>query len=484
MTEKNANSTETEGTILSHGGGAAKVIGEVDDADGVGVLGNATGTGDTVGVKGEVDSPNGYGLYTPDDFRVDGISTSDGDWVVQVDDGVDAANVIFGHHSNSVQDDADGAVISGGGGAGSADGENEVFDNYGTISGGAHNEAGDDDGDPESAEFATVGGGEDNTATGSHATVGGGGENEAHNWSTVSGGQWNKATGDNATVGGGGFNVADHPFSTIGGGSDNLTQASVSTVGGGSGNNATANGATVGGGGGNSASGEHATVGGGESNNATNNHATVGGGGSNEASGASSTVPGGRDNHAEGQDSFAAGREAHAEHDGSFVVGDSTEAGVSSDGEDEVRFQHTSLFVGEGNLPTGTGTTLQYLSDGQVVKASSSARYKTNVEALSTEPDALLDLEPRSFEYEESGQPDVGLIAEEVADHVPELVLTDERGRPDAVKYDRLGVYLIAALRSQRERIDDLEAQNDDLAARLVALEAAVGSGESAPADD
>ena len=39
------------------------------------VLGyNQTGSGTTYGVLGRVDSPSGYGLYTPDDAKVDGIT--------------------------------------------------------------------------------------------------------------------------------------------------------------------------------------------------------------------------------------------------------------------------------------------------------------------------------------------------------------------------------------------------------------------------
>lgn len=51
-----------------------KVLGDFEDANGgIGVLGrNTAGSGSTIGVEGRVDSPSGYGLYTPDDARVDG----------------------------------------------------------------------------------------------------------------------------------------------------------------------------------------------------------------------------------------------------------------------------------------------------------------------------------------------------------------------------------------------------------------------------
>jgi len=50
-----------------------KVLGDIDDDSGIGVLGRNTATsGFTKGVEGRVSSPAGYGLYTPDDARVDG----------------------------------------------------------------------------------------------------------------------------------------------------------------------------------------------------------------------------------------------------------------------------------------------------------------------------------------------------------------------------------------------------------------------------
>lgn len=105
----------------------------------------------------------------------------------------------------------------------------------------------------------------------------------------------------------------------------------------------------------------------------------------------------------------------------------------------------------------------------------SSARYKTNIEPLEPELGAVLDLEPRSFEYTDSGTADIGLIAEEVAEVVPELVVRDSEGRPDAVKYDRVDVYLVPEVRRQRDRIDELEQENAELRERLAALEEHVG---------
>jgi len=254
---------------------------------------------------------------------------------------------------------------------------------------------------------------------------------------------------------------------------------------------------TVGGGGLNEATGYYATVSGGKENVAGSpgfEGGTVGGGILNEASGKVSTVPGGTENVAAGDYSFAAGRQARADHDGAVVVGDSTTTTVSSSTQDEVVFQagggltvqapsidlQGQLFSSDGGLhltgsdlvmspapPSGAGYDLR-LDNGTVVIDTSSARYKTAVQPLGDASEQVLDLEPRTFEYvDRSGGRELGLIAEEVDESVPELVIRDEEGRPDAVKYDRIGACLVPEVRENRERVEELEAENQALRAEL-----------------
>jgi hypothetical protein len=73
---------------------------------------------------------------------------------------------------------------------------NQVYDNYGTIGGGANNRVGSNDSNTTSAQFATVGGGRINTASSQAATVAGGWVNVASaNAATVPGGANNTASG-------------------------------------------------------------------------------------------------------------------------------------------------------------------------------------------------------------------------------------------------------------------------------------------------
>lgn len=490
-----------------------------------------SGSGTTYGVLGQVDSADGFGLGTPDDawvgsrLKTTHVKTDDQDLTLEFGtvNASDASNLIAGHTANGVTSGVVGATISGGGysDGGTVTAEdidpntdaNLVFDNYGSVGGGRKNRAGSYDQGVTLGEEETGDDVEPADVTSSP-------------YATVSGGRFNGAGGKASTVGGGQSNVAAGDFGTIAGGKNSNASSKASTVAGGQANEALGQYATVGGGHVNKATGEYATIAGGgppgdlsgTRNDVHDNFGTIGGGGDNNAGAASTsgttnavfaTVPGGRANVADGSYSFAAGRAAEAGgNDGAFVWGDSSTTTVTAGGTDEVRFQASGGFtiantedvqIAAG-LPSGSGTPVEIDSNGNLFANAqvSSRRYKTDIEPLAPESGTLLDLEPRSFTYEETGESDVGLIAEEVDDAVPDLAFDDEQGRPEGVRYDRLAVFLLPEVRRSHDRIEALEseteqlrAENEDLRERLDALEEQVGGSdagadvsEPAPADD
>ena len=118
-------------------------------------------------------------------------------------------------------------------------------------------------------------------------------------------------------------------------------------------------------------------------------------------------------------------------------------------------------------IGSSSGTTVVADSNGKLWKSSSSRRYKTNIEQLDADTDAVLQLRPVRFQWKTTGQNDIGLIAEEVEQQLNDLVIYDNEGRPDAVKYDRVSLYLLAVVK-------DLKAENESLRQRLTSLETTV----------
>ena len=112
---------------------------------------------------------------------------------------------------------------------------------------------------------------------------------------------------------------------------------------------------------------------------------------------------------------------------------------------------------------TQNNTALHIDSDGKVTKASSSAKYKENIQSLdSKDTDKIYNLNPTSFKYKQSDSIDFGLIAEEVNPVLPELVVYDKEGKPDAVKYNALTVLLLQELKKLRQEVDDLKNEGKE----------------------
>jgi hypothetical protein len=138
---------------------------------------------------------------------------------------------------------------------------------------------------------------------------------------------------------------------------------------------------------------------------------------------------------------------------------------------------HTRFFVaGVRAVMTGQANAVPVVIDGggQLGTVSSSARYKREIADVDEESSALLRLRPVSFLYRSDavGIRQYGLIAEEVAPVMPELVQYSEGGDPEMVNYHFLPPLLLRELQKQRKTIEQQNALISDLEERLAKLEA------------
>ena len=88
----------------------------------------------------------------------------------------------------------------------------------------------------------------------------------------------------------------------------------------------------------------------------------------------------------------------------------------------------------------------------------SSRTYKTHIEDLAFDHGKVLKLRPVTFRWKATDHQDIGLIAEELAEQLPDLVIYDPEGKPDGVMYDKVALYLLAVVKEQQRRIEALEA--------------------------
>jgi hypothetical protein len=116
-------------------------------------------------------------------------------------------------------------------------------------------------------------------------------------------------------------------------------------------------------------------------------------------------------------------------------------------------------------IHTGLGTSLggeaQMMYDngtGRISRLVSSRRFKTNIEDLGDDRvNTIVDvLVPKTYNFIESNNPSIGLIAEDVYPVLPEICTVDEEGEPFSVRYDLLSVVLLSKIKMQQALIDDL----------------------------
>ncbi len=404
-------------------------------------------------------------------------------------------NVIGGHETNTVISGTVGATIGGGGAAGFA---NRVAGDYATIGGGRGNNirgnfasiGGGEGNSVITGTHATIAGGRSNTVSGNDATIGGGWNNNAGGiHTTVGGGFFNTADGGVTTISGGAMNMASGTFATIAGGGSNTASGDSTTIGGGGGNTASGEGATIGGGGENTASGVFATISGGSTNVASGertvigggwyntvsgNDAAIGGGSNNRASGSAATVPGGYHNTAQGDYSFAAGRQAKANNDGCFVWGDATDAGISCNNDNRTIFRSSGGFYIYTNGSLSSGVYVP--AGGNAWSSVSDRNRKENFAEVDTQEllARLAEIPITTWNYK-SQDPTIRHIGPMAQDFYTAFGVGEDDKHISTVDADGVALAAIQGLYAQVQELKAenaaLQAQVDDLAARVEALE-------------
>ena len=124
-------------------------------------------------------------------------------------------------------------------------------------------------------------------------------------------------------------------------------------------------------------------------------------------------------------------------------------------------------FGDDGNFALCYSTATRFISH-----CSSSIRYKTDIRSFTPGLNLIRRLQPVSFIWKNSGMPDMGLVAEEVAAVEPLLTTTNEKGEIEGVKYDRVGVVLVNAVNEQQQLIEAQQRKIETLKLKLLELDA------------
>jgi Chaperone of endosialidase len=108
-----------------------------------------------------------------------------------------------------------------------------------------------------------------------------------------------------------------------------------------------------------------------------------------------------------------------------------------------------------------SGTSLQVIvsDSGQLGTLASAERFKKDIAAMEKASEAILSLRPVTFHYktDTKGTPQFGLIAEEVANVSPALVLLDKEGKPYTVRYDQVNAMLLNEFLKEHRNVESLK---------------------------
>ena len=107
----------------------------------------------------------------------------------------------------------------------------------------------------------------------------------------------------------------------------------------------------------------------------------------------------------------------------------------------------------------------------------SSMRFKEDIKPMDKASEAILALQPVTFRYKKdfdsTGTPQFGLVAEDVAKVNPDLVVRDKEGKPSSVRYDQVNAMLLNEFLKEHKKFEDQQETITQLKSDATKQEAA-----------
>jgi hypothetical protein len=171
----------------------------------------------------------------------------------------------------------------------------------------------------------------------------------------------------------------------------------------------------------------------------------------------------------EGSSNTAIGDSALSVATGSENIGVGPAAGVLVTTADNVicigapgANQSNSCYIGNifGQEVALDGVPVMVDSLGKLGVQISSRRFKEDVQPMDKTSEAILALKPVTFHYKSDANRTrcFGLIAEEVAEVNPDLVVRDERGELLTVRYDQVNAMLLNEFLKEHKKVEEQQA--------------------------
>jgi trimeric autotransporter adhesin len=170
---------------------------------------------------------------------------------------------------------------------------------------------------------------------------------------------------------------------------------------------------------------------------------------------------------------------------GNLTIGNSNidigNAGVAAEGNTtRVGTQGTQrrAFIAGISGTAVTGSPVVVNASGQLGVAASSERFKDEIKPMNNVSEAILALQPVTFRYKKTIDPDrvpqFGLVAEDVAKVNPDLVARDAKGEVYTVRYEAVNAMLLNEFIKAHRKNEEQEKTIAELKSGMTALAATV----------
>ena len=137
-----------------------------------------------------------------------------------------------------------------------------------------------------------------------------------------------------------------------------------------------------------------------------------------------------------------------------------------------------TFITGISGASASGGAAVFVNSNGKLGTSVSSARFKEDIKPMGKASDAILALNPVSFRYKKDIDPEsvpqFGLIAEEVEQINPDLIIRDREGKPQTVRYEQINAMLLNEFLKEHAKVQRLEAALEAVNERLKEQEAKI----------
>jgi Chaperone of endosialidase len=110
-----------------------------------------------------------------------------------------------------------------------------------------------------------------------------------------------------------------------------------------------------------------------------------------------------------------------------------------------------------GTLVVTGGVGISGQMTATTIVETSSIVFKENVMPIENALESVLMLMGVTYDRKDNKEHEAGLIAEEVYKIIPDLVSKDANGDPHGIKYSKLTAYLIEAIKSLKQEINELK---------------------------